>query len=440
MRVSSHTTTTTGSRRVVVVANAVLVGGENVTAYVFEPRTVHVNGQALIRIPVAIKNNHFGGGASPFPRSHPRRFIAFDTQQRNSKKKMVVPKPSNEILLAKIKELVWTVDLETVSLKAFIQLLSSHLDHIDLKPRKAFIKEALTKVLTEGQERADKEDGSSAAAAEEEQESEEEEEEEEVKTSASKQKGGGGGLKAVKKLSDELANFIGKGQSMARTEVVKSIWEYIKEHQLQNPENKREILLDAKMRDVFGVATFTMFTMNKYLSAHIEPFKPVDLTTNSSSPSSTASRTPSKRKTKSDAAASSSNKKQRRTSSSGNKNDNDSSKKKKKTSNQPPYRLSQELTAVVGTDILPRPQVVKQLWIYIKSHDLQDPADKRRIICDDLLQQVFKKPKISMFAMNAELSRHLYERVDRSEYHPDNISGSSDHEDKEVAAEDDGAE
>jgi upstream activation factor subunit UAF30 len=365
--------------------------------------------------------------------------LFFDTQQQqNSKKKMVVPKPSNEILLAKIKELVWTVDLETVSLKAFIQLLSSHLDQVDLKPRKAFIKEALTKVLTEGQERADKEDGSSAAA-EEEQESEEEEEEEEdkVKTSASKQKGGGG-LKAVKKLSDELASFIGKGQSMARTEVVKSIWEYIKEHQLQNPENKREILLDAKMRDVFGVATFTMFTMNKYLSAHIEPFKPVDLTTNSSS--SPASRTtPSKRQKKSDAAASSSNKKPRRSSTSGGKND-DSNKKKKKTSNQPPYRLSQELTAVVGTVILPRPQVVKQLWIYIKSHDLQDPADKRRIICDDLLQQVFKKPKISMFAMNAELSRHLYERVDRSEYHPDIVSGSSDHEDDKEAAVDDDAE
>lgn len=320
---------------------------------------------------------------------------------------MVVPKPSNDELTAKIKELVWTVDLETVSLKAFIKLLSSNLDDVDLKPRKAFIKEALTKALKEGkQEEAD--DASSSSEVE--GDDEEEEDADNVKATSAK-KGGGGGLKAVKKLSDKLSAFIGKGQSMARTEVVKSIWDYIKEHELQNPQNKREIFLDQRLQDVFGCETFTMFTMNKYLSAHIEPFKPVDLTTNST----TGSNTPASGK-KRKAAASSSSSSTSKT----------NSKKTKKTGNQPPYRLSKELAVVVGTDILPRPQVVKQLWVYIKQHNLQDAADKRRIVCDDLLLQVFKKPKISMFAMNAELSRHLYERVDRSEYRPDDNDNASD--------------
>jgi upstream activation factor subunit UAF30 len=325
---------------------------------------------------------------------------------------MVVPKPSNDELTAKIKELVWTVDLETVSLKAFIKLLSSNLDDVDLKPRKAFIKEALTKALQEGKQEEEVDNDASSSS---EVEDDDEEEDADMKATSPK-KGGGGGLKAVKKLSAKLSAFIGKGQSMARTEVVKSIWDYIKEHELQNPQNKREIFLDQALQDVFGCETFTMFTMNKYLSAHIEPFKPVDLTTNS-----TGSSTPTSKKRK--AAVSSS-----------------TNKKTKKTGSQPPYRLSKELAAVVGTDVLPRPQVVKQLWVYIKKHDLQDAADKRRIVCDDLLLQVFKKPKISMFAMNAELSRHLYERVDRSEYRPDdndNAASDDDGADQEAVSDHD---
>lgn len=53
--------------------------------------------------------------------------------------------------------------------------------------------------------------------------------------------------------------------------------------------------------------------------------------------------------------------------------------------------LSNELGSVLGTSKLSRPQVVKQLWTYIKDNQLQNPSDKRQIICDEKLQQVFKK-------------------------------------------------
>ncbi len=50
-----------------------------------------------------------------------------------------------------------------------------------------------------------------------------------------------------------------------------------------------------------------------------------------------------------------------------------------------------------------RPQVVKNIWVYIKSNDLQNPADRREILCDDKLKSIFGVDKINMFKMNKTL-------------------------------------
>ena len=70
------------------------------------------------------------------------------------------------------------------------------------------------------------------------------------------------------KPSDQLAAIVGKNP-LPRTEVVSKVWEYIRKHNLQNPENKREILADAKLKSVFGKDKVTMFEMNKLFSAHL---------------------------------------------------------------------------------------------------------------------------------------------------------------------------
>jgi upstream activation factor subunit UAF30 len=72
-----------------------------------------------------------------------------------------------------------------------------------------------------------------------------------------------------------------------------------------------------------------------------------------------------------------------------------------------PLQPSKELGAVVGNDPLPRPQVVKKVWDYIKSNNLQDPANKREIKADDKLKKVFGKDKVTMFEMNKHLASHL---------------------------------
>jgi upstream activation factor subunit UAF30 len=48
------------------------------------------------------------------------------------------------------------------------------------------------------------------------------------------------------------------------------VWDYIKTHKLQNPQNKREINADGKLEKVFGKKSVTMFEMNKHLAQHLK--------------------------------------------------------------------------------------------------------------------------------------------------------------------------
>ena len=70
-------------------------------------------------------------------------------------------------------------------------------------------------------------------------------------------------------LSAELEAVVGKGP-LARGQVVKKLWEYIKAKNLQNPANKRNILADEKLKVIFGgKGEVTMFEMTKLVSAHL---------------------------------------------------------------------------------------------------------------------------------------------------------------------------
>lgn len=73
-----------------------------------------------------------------------------------------------------------------------------------------------------------------------------------------------------------------------------------------------------------------------------------------------------------------------------------------------PLAVSDELAEVVGQGPMPRSEVVKKLWVYIKKNDLQDPTNKRNINADDKLKKVFDgKGTVSMFEMTKLVSKHL---------------------------------
>jgi chromatin remodeling complex protein RSC6 len=63
---------------------------------------------------------------------------------------------------------------------------------------------------------------------------------------------------------------------------------------------------------------------------------------------------------------------------------------------------------VIGTAAMPRTEVTKKIWAYIKKHDLQDSKNRRNINADDLLKKVFGgKKQVSMFEMTKLVSKHL---------------------------------
>ncbi len=68
--------------------------------------------------------------------------------------------------------------------------------------------------------------------------------------------------------SAELAAVVGSSP-LSRPDVVSRMWDYIKANNLQNPQNKREILADDKLEPIFGTKKVTMFEMNKHLARHL---------------------------------------------------------------------------------------------------------------------------------------------------------------------------
>jgi upstream activation factor subunit UAF30 len=86
---------------------------------------------------------------------------------------------------------------------------------------------------------------------------------------------------------------------------------------------------------------------------------------------------------------------------------------KKKSARKPnaafmaPLTLSDALSKVVGSKSLPRTEIIKKIWVYIKKNDLQDKANKRMINADANLKPIFVKDQISMFEMAGALNKHV---------------------------------
>jgi len=73
-----------------------------------------------------------------------------------------------------------------------------------------------------------------------------------------------------------------------------------------------------------------------------------------------------------------------------------------------PMQPSAQLAVVVGSSPLPRTEITKKLWAYIKRKGLQDPKERRMIVADDALKPIFNgKAKVSMFDMTKLVNKHL---------------------------------
>ena len=83
---------------------------------------------------------------------------------------------------------------------------------------------------------------------------------------------------------------------------------------------------------------------------------------------------------------------------------------KKRTPNaafMKPMQPSSQLSAIVGSSPMPRTEITKKLWQYIKRKNLQDPKARRMINADENLRPIFKKDQVSMFDMTKLVNKHL---------------------------------
>lgn len=74
-----------------------------------------------------------------------------------------------------------------------------------------------------------------------------------------------------------------------------------------------------------------------------------------------------------------------------------------------PVHISEELAEIVGRGPMPRTEITKKLWDYIKKHKLQDTKNKRNINPDAKLGKVLGNQTIDMFKMTSKLSKHIKE-------------------------------
>ncbi|KAM0057921.1 putative transcription regulator SWI/SNF-BAF60b family [Helianthus debilis subsp. tardiflorus] len=306
---------------------------------------------------------------------------------------------SDADLTGRLRQLLTTSDLNTTTTASIRRTLEQEFG-VDLTDKKAFIRQQIDLYLETQQQ--NEEDNNEEEEEQDEVEEEAEEEESIGKSGGSRKRGSrnenkevkkkGGGFTKLCTLSPQLQKFTGVPE-LARTEVVKQLWSYIREHDLQDPANKRNIRCDEPLRELFDVDTIDMFQMNKALAKHIWP-----LNSDGAAPVSAAPKEKKPKKEKTEDSAEPKRKKKKEGGGGGGG-----------SGIMAPIPLSEALVKFLGTgeDALARSDVVKRIWDYIKQNNLQDPADKRQIICDDKLKELFDVDTFNGFTVSKLLSTHF---------------------------------
>ncbi|XP_021273830.1 upstream activation factor subunit spp27-like isoform X2 [Herrania umbratica] len=317
---------------------------------------------------------------------------------------------SDSELIARLREFLKESDLNTTTTAIVRRRLEEDFG-IDLSEKKKFIREQVDLYLQsqfenaeeeeeEQQDENNEEDDQTAKIKSEETDgsdsNEEGEESERARNKrASAKKGSkrvnnevkrrGGGFNKVCSLSPQLQELVGV-PALARTEVVKQIWAYIREKNLQDPVNKKNIICDEPLQALFGVRSIDMFQMNKALSKHIWPLNSDEVV----SVKSTEKEKQRKHEREEDP-------------------DEPKRKEKRRKGFLAPLQLSDALVKFLGTgeSVLTRADVIKRMWDYIKENNLQDPSDKRKVICDEKLKELFDVETFTGFTVSKLLAAHF---------------------------------
>ncbi|XP_058215974.1 upstream activation factor subunit spp27-like [Rhododendron vialii] len=317
----------------------------------------------------------------------------------------------------RLRQLLRTCDLRTTTATALRRALEAEFG-VDLSDRRAFIRRRIELFLdgrddeiTTENDGADDVDGeaiewkkaeSVVTYGDERTGCEEDGEEGEERSGKRRRKGRSdkvvdvvkkraGGFMKPSGLSPQLQTFVGVSE-LARTQVVKRIWAYIREKNLQDPKDKRTIICDQALRAIFRVKSIDMFQMSKALNKHMLPLA------------------------EEDGSVKSSQKKKRRKQGREGSNERQVKTVKGKTLGfLAPLTLSDALVKFFGTgeNELSRGDVVKKVWEYIKQNDLQDPSDKKTVICDEKLKELFEVDSFTGFHVSKLVTAHFVKGIEQ---------------------------
>ncbi|CAK9872303.1 unnamed protein product [Sphagnum jensenii] len=337
---------------------------------------------------------------------------------------MMLMTVSDADIVRRLTSVLKTADLATTTTTAIRQ----HLEHelgVDLSDKKVFIRQQVDLYLQQQeQEDKEKEEEEEAQGEEEEEEQQEEQEQEQQqqdevddygkqtattrsdskqrlvakighnasKESSPKEKkkrtggsGGAGGLNKLCSLSPELQAVVGETE-LPRTQVVKLLWAYIRENGLQDPENRRKIICNDVLRILFNTDSTDMFKMNKLLSKHIWPLE------NGSTVVTCADNAePRPKKPKIE------------------KSEAGDGGRGRSSGFLAPIPISEGLAKFLGAEDgkVSCADAVKRIWDYIKENNLQDPTNKKMIVCDTKLQELFECDTFVGFGLTKLLSPHF---------------------------------
>ncbi|KAL5788423.1 hypothetical protein ACOSP7_005372 [Xanthoceras sorbifolium] len=331
---------------------------------------------------------------------------------------------SDSDLVTRLCQILRTSDLDTATAATVRRQLEQDFN-VDLSDRKAFVRDQIDIFLRNNQNAAVQGDEDEDQEAEEQKE-ESDSQEAETKNVDKEVKKRGGGFNKLCSLSPELQKLCGVPE-LARTEVVKKIWAYIRENSLQDPKNKRKIICDESFHALFRVKSIDMFKMNKALTKHIWPLsagnenvkQKIEGEVSQDSVSGDANEPEEEEEGEEEEGKEEEEEEEDEEEEEEEKNNEQGSKQKRSTKVDKDVKkrgggftkvcsLSPQLQTLLGVSELARTEVVKKLWIYIRENNLQDPKNKRNIICDESLHALFRVNSINMFKMNKALSRHIW--------------------------------
>ncbi|KAL3145008.1 hypothetical protein ABBQ32_003509 [Trebouxia sp. C0010 RCD-2024] len=286
-------------------------------------------------------------------------------------------------VVTRLRQLLQDVDMETTTEKQLRKTLEKDLGR-DLSGHKALIRAEIEQYLENQQPDAAEVKAEDEDDEGDNQETEEEQEEPEPQV-GKKRKGRGFGTCI---LSEPLAKFMGTDRA-PRTEVVKKIWAHIREHDLQNPKDRRKIIPD-EVLGTFLTAPVNMMSMNSQLTKHcftkdrFDEMNGDEDEGEDAEPKARAKPRPKKPKINADG------------------------EEKKPRAPGKPVRTSDEMAAWLGgQQVMSRPQITSFFWEYIKSQNLLNPANKREVLCNDVLKSLTGQDKFLAFGGQKYFSQHI---------------------------------